>query len=179
MKYDEYKTGRYLSFVLRHDPQSLGVVLEKDGWTDVSTLINKLNLKGYNVDLNKLKMLVQNNNKQRYSFNSDYTKIKANQGHSTKIELNFKEVKPPSKLYHGTSVDKLDSILESGINKGSRHHVHLSQNYQTAEQVGNRHGVVKVLSIDSGRMFQDGFKFYLSDNNVWLTDFIPSSYIGI
>jgi putative RNA 2'-phosphotransferase len=128
--------------------------------------------------LNLLIEIVETNDKKRFSFNDDYTKIRANQGHSIDIDLNLIEDVPPTILYHGTVIKFIDSINKNGLIKGDRHHVHLSADIDTAISVGSRRGKAIVLEIDSFMMYNDGFKFYLSDNGVWLTDHVPAIYIS-
>jgi putative RNA 2'-phosphotransferase len=121
--------------------------------------------------------IVKTNNKQRYEYNEDETLIRARQGHSIKVDVNLSESTPPDILYHGTATRFLDSILEKGIVKGNRLYVHLSKDEETATTVGARHGKPYVLKIDAKKMYEDGIKFYLSNNNVWLTDFVDAKYI--
>lgn len=173
----ETQISKFLSYVLRHHPDSIGLKLEKDGWASVEEILNNSPLQ---VKLDELKYVVENNDKRRFSFNDDFTKIKANQGHSVKnLELEFKEVVPPEVLYHGTAVPFLKAIQENGLNKGQRHHVHLSKDIQTATKVGKRHGEVVILAIASQRMYQAGYKFYLSDNEVYLVDLVPVEYLKV
>jgi len=120
---------------------------------------------------------VKTNNKQRYEYNEDETLIRARQGHSINVDVNLSESTPPDILYHGTATRFLDSILEKGIVKGNRLHVHLSKDEETATTIGARHGKPYVLKIDAKKMYEDGIKFYLSNNNVWLTDFVDVKYI--
>ena len=171
--------SRFLSLVLRHKPENANIKLDKNGWVDVRELIKGLATKGYITNLEELKCIVSDNDKQRFSFNGDYTKIKANQGHSLKVDLQLKKQIPPTILYHGTSENNLQSILKHGLSKQKRHHVHLSSDIETALKVGARHGKVVILEIDCKWMFLDNFIFYISDNNVWLTEFVPTKYIKI
>jgi putative RNA 2'-phosphotransferase len=136
-----------------------------------------MNRHGKRIDFNTLKNIVETNDKQRYSFNDDYTKIRANQGHSIPVNLQLVEKIPPDVLYHGTATRFLDSIMEEGITKQSRQYVHLSKDVETATKVGKRHGKSIVLVLDALNMYRDGVKFYLSDNGVWLTNYVSSKYI--
>lgn len=173
----EVHLSKFISLLLRHNPGLIGLELDKNGWASTDELIAKSAGKGNVFDLEDLKFIVQNCDKQRYTFNDDFTKIRANQGHSIKVDLELSAVVPPEILYHGTATRNLESIIKNGINKGSRNHVHLSPDKATATKVGMRHGKVVVLKIKSGQMFRDGFKFFISKNGVWLTDFIEPEYI--
>lgn len=165
--------GKQLSFLLRHDSKAFSNgLIDKHGWRKVSELVKDHN---YTKDL--LDDIVKTNNKQRYEYNEDETLIRARQGHSIKVDVNLSEITPPDILYHGTATRFLDSILEKGIVKGNRLHVHLSKDEETATTVGARHGKPYVLKIDAKKMHEDGIKFYLSNNNVWLTDFVDVKYI--
>lgn len=176
-KIDDIQLGRFLSLVLRHKPETIGIVLDKNGWADVKELIEKINLSKRYIDMEILERIVRENNKKRYAFNEDKTKIRASQGHSIKVELNLKEMTPPKILYHGTATKFLESIKEKGILKKNRQYVHLSMDIETARNVGKRHGEVIILPIDIEGLKNIGHKFYLSENKVWLCDDIPSRYI--
>lgn len=169
----ELKISRFISLILRHKPEIIGAKLDIEGWCDVDAL-----LKGCNISFAELEKIVKDDDKGRYSFNENKTKIRANQGHSVIVDLKLKQLDPPKILYHGTSQKHLNSILETGINKATRHHVHLTDDYETAINVGaRRKGTTIVCVIDSDKMKQDGCNFYLSDNNVWLCDYVPNKYI--
>ncbi len=177
MKQQFYKESKYLSLILRHKPEKIGLELDKNGWVSTELLLKNLNKSGFKIDLSKLKQIVFDNDKQRFAFNDDYSKIRANQGHSLKVELNYEPVKPPKNLYHGTATRFLDSIYENGIQKQKRHHVHLSLNIETAKNVGSRYGKTVVLIIDTEQMYKDGFEFFESENGIWLVDNVPNKYI--
>ncbi len=166
------KGSRFLSLILRHDPASANIVLDSAGWTDVKIL-----LKNLGIEMSALESIVADNNKQRFSFNDSKTKIRANQGHSVKVDLELKPIQPPYELYHGTSTRYLASIYHHGIDKKKRHHVHLSEDVETAISVGTRHGNPIVLKIDSFQMDCDGILFYRSANGVWLTEYIDPKYL--
>lgn len=176
-KLDDIKLGKFLSLILRHKPETVGITLDKNGWVDVKELIEKIKLSGRYIDMEILERIVRENNKKRYSFDEKKEKIRANQGHSIEVELNLKEMVPPIILYHGTATRFLESIREKGIIKGNRQYVHLSKDIETARNVGKRHGEVVILPIDIEGLKKIGHKFYLSENNVWLSDDIPSEYI--
>ena len=173
------KISKFLSLVLRHKPETIQIQLDENGWVNVNELIEKLNNYGKAIDFEILKYVVETNSKKRFAFNDDKTKIRASQGHSLQIDLNYEPIKPPNELYHGTSQRFLDSILKSGIEKRNRQHVHLSSDIETALKVGQRHGKPVILKIQTAKMHMDGHKFYLSENNVWLTDYVPVEYIKI
>jgi len=169
--------SKYLSYILRHDPADAGIVLDKNGWTNVDALIEQVRIKFPELDMPALEYVVATNSKQRFAFNEDKTMIRANQGHSIDVELNLLASEPPTVLFHGTAKENVRSIMTEGLKKQDRHHVHLSENVTTALQVGSRHGKACVLKIHSGKMHADGYVFYLSANNVWMADFIPPAYI--
>ncbi|HMF72049.1 MAG TPA: RNA 2'-phosphotransferase [Flavitalea sp.] len=174
----EYKNlSKFLSFVLRHKPGTIGIELNENGWTDVDTLIEKCIEFGVFIDRDILNHIVSTNNKKRFSFNDSLNLIRANQGHSVGINLAYTSSNPPPILYHGTCVKFIDSILSSGLEKKDRHHVHLSSDLETAISVGSRHGKPFVFEILAEEMFENGFEFYLSDNQVWLTDHVPIRYL--
>ncbi|MRX39454.1 RNA 2'-phosphotransferase [Flavobacterium sp. LC2016-23] len=172
--------SKFLSLVLRHSPETIGLKLDENGWADVAELIEKCSKNGNSLNpltTELLDYVVENNDKKRFAFNEDKTKIRASQGHSISVELNLTEVEPSEFLFHGTVVKFIESIKKDGLQKMSRQHVHLSKDRETATKVGSRRGVPQILTIKSGEMFKDGFRFYLSENNVWLTDEVPVRYI--
>lgn len=169
--------SKFLSLILRHQPEKIGLELDKNGWADIDDLIAKSIQHKVYFDLEILDEVVRTNNKKRFTFNEDKTRIRANQGHSIDIDIQLKPLRPPAILYHGTARRNLDSILASGIDKRSRQHVHLSHELGTAHNVGSRHGKPIILHIDAQRMHADGCLFYFSKNEVWLTDFIDPKYI--
>jgi len=169
--------SKFLSLVLRHSPGTIGLKLDEYGWADVEELIIKCNKKGERLDAELLDYVVENNDKKRFAFNEDKTKIRASQGHSISVELNLEETEPSEYLYHGTVGKFMENIRKEGLKKMSRQHVHLSKDKETATKVGSRRGVSQILTVRSGTMHRDGFKFYLSENNVWLTDEVPAEYI--
>jgi len=177
-KKKEKKISKSLSYWLRHNPDDIGIELEKNGWTDVDVLMEKAQDK-VEFDIDELKYVVENNNKQRFSFNDDFTKIRANQGHSVKIELDFPEVKPPQILYHGAPKQVVNTIIKEGLKRMNRHHVHLSPDEETAAMVGSRRGDYVIFEVEAMRLRADGHKIYLSDNRVYLVDEVPPKYIKL
>jgi putative RNA 2'-phosphotransferase len=171
------KLSRFLSYVLRHKPAAIGLTMAKDGWVDVEELLLKMNQNGKSITLATLRTIVQQDDKQRYSFNEDQTRIRANQGHSIEIDLKLEPLQPPEYLYHGTTGRNLDSIQQKGLLKQQRHHVHLSENSDTAKKVGARYGKPIILVIRAADMAKAGHVFYRSENHVWLTDTVPPEFI--
>ena len=169
---DLTRTSRFISLILRHKPEEIGITLDEHGWANVEELI-----RGVGIDMKTLEHIVVTDDKQRYSFNEDKTLIRANQGHSVPVDVELEEVQPPEFLWHGTAEKYVDSICRSGLAPRSRLYVHLSSDTETATTVGKRHGEVVLLRIDARKMYQDGFKFYLSQNGVWLTKSVPVSYL--
>lgn len=165
------KKGKHLSFLLRHDTE---YQFDKHGYREVKDLV-----KNHGYTKAELIEIVETNDKQRYEFNNDKTKIRARQGHSINVDVELKETTPPDVLYHGTATRFLDSIMKTGINKMSRNYVQLSNDIDTATTVGSRHGTPIILKVDSRKMSDDGIKFYLSNNNVWLTEYVDTKYIEI
>ncbi len=167
----------FISLVLRHKPEAAYIELDPHGWADVEQLIRGVNQTGRKMDRQDLEEIVATSNKQRYSFNADKTKIRANQGHSIAVDVELKEQTPPEVLYHGTARHLLEAILREGLRPMTRLYVHLSADAQTAVNVGSRHGEPVVLTIDTRKMSEDGIPFFLSENGVWLTKAVPAAYI--
>ena len=174
---EEVKISKFVSLVLRHKPEHIGLTLSKDGWANVYELIEKIKAAGRNINKDILERVVLYNDKKRFSFNENHTLIRANQGHSINVDLGFEEKEPPEILFHGTSINNIESIKQDGIKKMERLHVHLSITEETAKKVGERHGKPAIIKINSKRMYEDGIKFYLSENKVWLCDYVDPKYI--
>lgn len=170
---DLTKTSRFISLILRHKPEEIGISLDEHGWANVEELI-----RGVNIDMKTLEHIVETDDKQRYSFNKDKTLIRANQGHSIPVDVELEEAQPPKYLWHGTGEKYKQSIMRDGLIPKSRLYVHLSSDVETATTVGKRHGNVVLFRIDALKMYEDGFKFYLSKNGVWLTKHVPVSYLS-
>lgn len=177
-KQQKKKTSKFLSYVLRHHPELINLNLDENGWASVDELIIKSTNDSQGFTFEELDEIVQTNDKKRFIFNEDKTRIRANQGHSVDINLALIPQQPSEFLYNGTAQRNIESILEKGIEKRSRQHVHLSQDKETATKVGMRHGKPIILTINTQKMFDDGIEFYLSENNVWLTDFVDIKYIS-
>lgn len=168
------KRSKRLSYVLRHKPESANIKLDAQGFTSVQTLLDSLKWQRDDLDF-----IVKNNNKKRFEFSDDGLKIRARQGHSIDVDLGYKEIEPPDFLYHGTTKDRAEAILSSqGLEKMKRHHVHLSPDVETAKNVGSRHGKPVILTILAKQMYNTGYKFYKTKNNVWLVDSVPVRYIN-
>jgi len=174
--------SKFLSFVLRHSPQTIQLTLDEKGWADVDELLLKCSQNnregGKILTVEMLSHVVESNDKKRFAFNNDKTKIRASQGHSIEIELNLEAKTPPEYLYHGTVAKYLEDIKKQGLQKMSRQHVHLSNDKETAIKVGSRRGIAQILTVSAGEMHRAGFQFFLSDNGVWLTDSVPGNYIA-
>ncbi|EIS9524030.1 RNA 2'-phosphotransferase [Clostridioides difficile] len=173
------KLSIFISLILRHKPETIGIKLDDYGYADVNELIEKINNTGRNINIEILVQIVKEDNKQRYSFNEDRSKIRANQGHSINVNVELRELEPPRFLYHGTATRFLDNIKKEGIISKSRLYIHLSNDIDTAVQVGKRHGIPIVLKINAGKMYENDYKFYLSENNIWLCEYIPFKYVEI
>lgn len=173
------KISKFISFVLRHKPQAIGVTLGVDGWVEIENFLSQSALHGNVITLDDLKIVVAQDDKQRYSISQDGLYVRANQGHSAKADIKFPRKTPPEILFHGTSSKNAISIKSNGLSKMKRHHVHLSTNPDTALNVGSRHGEPIIFQIKAKQMHIDGYHFYFSENKIWLTDNIPSKYIKL
>ena len=173
------KISKYLSYHLRHYPEKIGLQLDAQGWVRVDELLAACKKYHFALTRDELEQVVKDNDKQRFSFNETGIYIRANQGHSIKIDLNLEPQIPPDKLYHGTAKQFVDSIQKQGLLKMSRHHVHLSSNISTAKKVGQRRGKVVIFAVDTVKMYQAGYQFYCSDNGVWLVDRVPPEYLQL
>lgn len=169
--------SKFLSLVLRHKPETIGIQLDQNGWIDISELIEKSNKYGVQFDIETLNHIVATNSKNRFAFNDKCDKIRASQGHSLEIELGYTNQKPPEILFHGTSEKSVQSILEKGLERQNRQHVHLSSDIDTAAKVGQRHGKPFVFLVLAEQMHKDNFQFFISDNGVWLTNNVPTKYL--
>jgi putative RNA 2'-phosphotransferase len=172
------ETSKFLSYVLRHEPQAIGLELDTDGWADIDALISGAARDGRTLDRQLIQQVVDSSDKKRFSISEDSQRIRAVQGHSTKtVDLQFEEKRPPATLYHGTATRFMASINELGLIAGSRHHVHLSQEVETASAVGQRYGTVVILKVAALQMLEQGYTFYQAENGVWLTEQVPVKFI--
>lgn len=172
----EKNIGKFLSLILRHHPEVIGIELDEHGWADVDALICGIQRKR-EFSREQLDYIVRTDAKQRYSYNQDRSKIRANQGHSVSVDLEFKAISPPEYLWHGTAQRFQQSIMREGLISGTRLYVHLSSSPEEAKKVGARHGKPVVFQVMSGKMNRDGYIFFKSDNNVWLTKHVPAEYL--
>lgn len=177
MNYSDEKVSRFLSLVLRHHPERIGIQLDAQGWANVPQLLHGMAAAGIHLSEGELAEIVLKNDKQRFAISRNGRGIRANQGHSVKIDLGYPPQEPPVLLYHGTATRFLDSIRATGLDKRKRHHVHLSASIELARMVGIRHGEVIVMPVRSGAMHAVGVPFYHSANGVWLVDAVPTEYI--
>lgn len=175
-KAESNATSKFVSLILRHKPEVIGITLDEHGWASVPELIAGVN-RTHPLDMAGLERIVAEDEKQRYSFNADKTLIRANQGHSIPVDVELEEKIPPDILYHGTGEKFTASIDAQGLIPKSRLYVHLSSDVETATKVGARHGRPVVYEVASGRMNRDGFAFFLSANGVWLTKSVPPDYL--
>lgn len=168
--------SKFIALILRHKPETIGISLDEHGWANVDELIEGIS-KQYEFNMEMLEEIVATDNKKRYSFNEDHTLIRANQGHSVKVDVQLKKSNPPDILYHGSAEKYQEFIDKQGLRPKSRLYVHLSKDYDTAVNVGKRHGKPVIYKVNSRKMEQDGYRFFLSENGVWLTESVPAKYL--
>ncbi|MBR9760988.1 RNA 2'-phosphotransferase [bacterium] len=178
MSKSQSRLSRTLSLILRHDPGVIGLILDDHGWARIDELLDCLNRKGKRVDRDLLEKIVAESDKQRFRISKDGKRVRANQGHSILIELNFEEKDPPQWLYHGTASRFMNAIEREGLQKQSRHHVQLSGDKDTARKAGARHGKPVVLEVAAQLMVSHGHQFFQSENGVWLVDEVPPDYLN-
>lgn len=172
------ETSKFISLILRHKPETIGISLDEHGWADVQEMIQGINATGnHHLSEGLLEEIVRTDEKQRYSFNEDHTLIRANQGHSIPVDVELEKVVPPEILYHGTGKKYKESIDAQGLVAKSRLYVHLSGDTETARKVGQRHGSPVIYKIKAAQMHADGYAFYRSVNGVWLTREVPVKYL--
>ncbi|MEM6393549.1 MAG: RNA 2'-phosphotransferase [Planctomycetota bacterium] len=169
------QASKFLSLVLRHQPERIGVQLDGEGWVDVSTLLLACEKHGQPITPDLLEEIVQTSDKKRFVIRDG--RIRANQGHSVAVDLALQPVKPPSHLFHGTADRFLEAIRREGLRKMQRQHVHLSPDAETAREVGIRHGRPAILRINAEGMYSADYEFFRSENGVWLTEFVPIEFI--
>ena len=171
------KKSKFLSLILRHQPEKVGITLDESGWVDVEVLLAAMSQQGKGMSRATLDTVVQSNDKQRFSFNADGTRIRANQGHSISVDLGYTTAVPPEILFHGTPEKFIEPISREGLKKMNRHHVHLHVDEQTSIAVGRRRGRPVLLKVRAREMHQAGCEFFVTPNQVWLTDSVPVEYI--
>ena len=169
-------TSKFISLILRHRPEVIGITLDEHGWANVDELLAGIN-RTRPLDMTGLEEIVRTDEKQRYSFNAGKTKIRANQGHSVPVDVELQPVTPPALLYHGTGEKYVSSIEARGLIPKTRLYVHLSGDYDTARKVGARHGKPRVYQVHAARMAADGYEFFRSVNGIWLTKAVPQLYL--
>ncbi|CAB3749585.1 MULTISPECIES: RNA 2'-phosphotransferase [Burkholderia] len=175
---DATRISKYLSYLLRHAPQAIGLQLDPEGWADLDELIAGAARHGHPLDRATIEAVCATNDKQRFALSEDGRRIRAVQGHSTAaVQRRYPAAQPPERLYHGTATRFLASIRAQGLKPGARHHVHLSADRQTALAVGSRYGVPVILEVDAQRMHRQGHTFFIAENGVWLTDAVPAEYL--
>ena len=178
MTQDLTRLSKFLSLLLRHKPEEIGITLDANGWADVDALIDGINRTGrYTIDRQILEEIVRTDSKGRYAFHADGTKIRANQGHSVQVDVELQACEPPEFLWHGTAQRFGDAIRAEGLKTMSRLYVHLSPDEETARKVGIRHGKLLLLRVRSGEMARQGYVFYRSANGVWLTKTVPPAFL--
>lgn len=173
---DLKSTSKYISLILRHKPEVIGITLDDHGWADTQALIEGVN-RTHPLTMELLEEIVRTDEKQRYSFNADKSRIRANQGHSIPIDADLAETEPPETLYHGTGEKSVASIEREGLRPMSRLYVHLSPDTETARSVGSRHGKPVIYIVLAGEMYRSGYRFYRSANGVWLTKEVPVRFL--
>jgi len=174
---DKVGISKFLSLVLRHRPETIGITLGAAGWVQVDALLAGCRTAGQDISFEQLDEVVATNDKKRFEFSADGKMIRASQGHSVDVDLGYSPAEPPEVLYHGTARRNIKAIRAGGLVKGRRHHVHLSPNKGTAVNVGQRYGKPVVLEVRAAAMVAAGMAFFVSTNGVWLTDHVPPKYL--
>lgn len=173
----QIKISKFLSYVLRHRPESIGIELDSAGYAEVSQLLECAKDNGFQITLDELTKVVKESDKQRFALSDDGLNIRASYGHSIPLDLDYSPGVPPDLLYHGTAEKNLESIGKKGLATGNRQYVHLSTDPDTATSVGQRHGRPRVIVIQSGQMHSDGYRFFSATNKIWLTEYVPPEYL--
>ena len=177
MTQDLVRTSKFMSLVLRHKPEEIGLMLDEQGWANIDELIEKAARHGMTLTRELIARIVETSDKQRFTIDATGKRIRANQGHSVEVDLGLAPSEPPPVLFHGTAETTVAAIRAEGLKPGQRQHVHLSPDEDTAIRVGRRHGRPVVLRIAAGRMRESGHVFFLSTNGVWLTEAVPVQFI--
>ncbi|MCL1918619.1 MAG: RNA 2'-phosphotransferase [Peptococcaceae bacterium] len=178
MSKKDIEVSKFLSYVLRHNPEAIGLSLDNEGWVEIDMLVKGAQRAGKSFDIALIQKIVAENDKKRFAISEDGLRIRAVQGHST-VAITFAEKTPPAFLYHGTATRFLKSIMKEGIKPGNRHHVHLSEDRQTAISVGMRYGTPVVLKIETLCMLEHGLKFFQAENGVWLAEYISPGFFVV
>lgn len=177
MRKDLIRKSKFLSLVLRHHPETVGIELDEHGWAVIDELLQGAKKQGIHITAQELQEIVETNDKRRFSIQGG--RVRANQGHSIPVKMDFIKAEPPRILYHGTAQRNRQSIMQQGILKQKRHHVHLSRTVRAAQKVGARHGKSLVLEIDAERMYRNNVDFFISENGIWLVEKVPPEYISV
>jgi putative RNA 2'-phosphotransferase len=178
MTHDTTRVSKFMSLVLRHQPERIGLVLDENGWADVDGLIERAAAHGVTLTRELIAEIVASSDKQRFALDAAGGRIRANQGHSVDIDLGLEPTEPPTILFHGAAAGTVPAIRREGLKPGDRQHVHLSRDEATAVKVGRRHGRPVVLRVFAGKMWEQGTPFYCSANGVWLTPAVPPEFIA-
>jgi putative RNA 2'-phosphotransferase len=173
------RVSKFLSLVLRHEPEKIRITLDPSGWVDVETLLAALAAHRFPVTPDELREVVAGSDKQRFALSEDGLRIRANQGHSVPVELGYEAAEPPDVLYHGTAQKHIESIRKQGLTKQARHHVHMYADTAPAANVGQRHGKLVMLEVRARQMREAGMLFYRTPNGVWLTDHVPAEFLVV
>lgn len=174
----QVQLSKFLSLILRHNPSVVGLELDPEGWVDTKQLIDAINrTPNHSIDMELLQHIVAHNNKNRFGFNQDQTRIRANQGHSLDINLGYDPIQPPEYLYHRANTQSVQKFLTHGIQSKHKKHAYMGASPQEAHKFGHWRGQPVLLRIHAQRMHQDGFQFYHSQSGIWLTEKIPPKYI--
>jgi putative RNA 2'-phosphotransferase len=179
VKRELINTSKFLSLVLRHEPQAIGLTLGPAGWVEVDELLAAMARHGRAITRSRLEEVVATNDKKRFSFSDDGLRIRASQGHSVEVELGYAPAEPPEVLFHGTCERFVEAIWRDGLLKMQRHHVHLSDQIATAVKVGERRGKAVIFVVAARRMREEGFEFFRSENGVWLTEHVPCRFLEV
>jgi len=174
---DDVRTSKFLSLILRHKPERVGLALDAEGWVEIDVLLAALTNHGRPLARAVLKRVVAENDKKRFAISADGARIRAVQGHSRSVDLGLAPVQPPPALYHGTVARFVDAIRREGLKPRGRQYVHLSQDWATARAVGARRGAAVVLTVRAGAMGEEGHSFFRAGNGVWLCAAVPARYI--
>ncbi|MDF0516249.1 RNA 2'-phosphotransferase [Bradyrhizobium yuanmingense] len=178
MPISDTQLSKFLSLILRHQPETIGLVLDSHGWAGIDDLVAKANAAGTKFGRDDLLRVVAESDKKRFSLSPETDRIRAAQGHSVSVELGLAPQEPPSILYHGTATRFVEAILSEGLKPQARQQVHLSSDEATAQRVGQRHGKPHIFKVDAGSMHAKGFKFFRAENGVWLTDHVPPEFLA-
>lgn len=169
--------SKFLSYLLRHQPEAAGLELEPGGWVLVSDLLAGARRVGRDVKRSDLEAVIAGGDKLRFRFSPEGDRFRANYGHSVEVDLGLNSEKPPDRLFHGTAQHFLESIRIGGLRPRGRGQVHLSVDRETAHDTGLRHGRAVVLEVLASRLAANGHPFYRPAEGIWLTPNVPPRYL--